>query len=369
MIREKNSITSCNNGALANIIKKGKIALKKGAFIGTFVISLTGCTSFKNKTDYVQDYKATIINESTSNITAEDIAYLSNDVKTISLKECPYLTSLDALTEICPDIVKITIDDCPAITDYSFLYHLPKLKEVTISNSAFITRELVDYLDSRNIKHNIKPKDLINVKKIDDIVSNIITRDMDDYDKIQAITCYVMENYQTNILSSQSSNDNLLNNVVTKKKCTPKELSYLVCSLLLKADVNSYQIMSSNHTWNLVEVDDKYYYLDPANLKKIPGLSKFILKNFNVGYYYMSDPGDTQRSQMNDYTSNKIMIPKELVADIKKGELKKNFFELYTTGVKFRTFELLVTIISIFIGIDIASNKIKNITNKIKKRK
>ena len=46
--------------------------------------------------------------------------------------------------------------------------------------------------------------------------------------------------------------------------------AYLTNVLLRKAGIESYEITSDSHAWNVIELDGKYYYLDGINASGMP---------------------------------------------------------------------------------------------------
>lgn len=64
-----------------------------------------------------------------SNIADEDLEYLSEDLKSLHLSFCTYISDLSRLPEICPNLEKIVIDCCPSVDDFSFLFRMPTYKK------------------------------------------------------------------------------------------------------------------------------------------------------------------------------------------------------------------------------------------------
>lgn len=301
-----------------------------------------------------------------SNVTNEDLLIFPNTIKTLKLHYCLFVNDLSYIPEKYPNLKFLEIYCCPSLSDLSFIYNLKNIETVYIFESAFITQELVDYLNNNNINHNLTEKDVLNSKKVDDIVDNLIDEDMDDKKKIQSICSYVVEHYEYDIEKEKESNMYPLTTMLEGNTCVCAGYAYFTNVLLTKANINSYEILSDVHGWNLIELDGKFYYIDTTNIDQIPYVSQFFLEKFNMGIYYMTSPSDISFSTMEPYDSDIIIIPPELVDDIRNGESEKNLYEKYGKSVPIRIIQLLILLefMPIFLtGILIKKNKEK-IKNK-----
>lgn len=260
------------------------------------------------------------------------VNYLPKSLDTLSLKNCAYITDLNELPNKCPNIEYLDLNKMPSLTDYSFIYKLPNLKEVYIAESAFITQDLLNYLDEKNIKTNIGIIDLAISIKLDEIIKTIIKPNMNDMQKINAITNYVINNMNYDINKHMESNNTPLSQALMEKNGVCVSYAYLTNALLKKANINSYKIINDNHAWNLVDLDGKYYYIDPTNINT-KEVYQFILKNLNIGKNYMVDPDSSSKTLMTSPKDNQTNIPIELIDDIIKGEDKKNLIEKYGADI------------------------------------
>jgi hypothetical protein len=128
-------------------------------------------------------------------------------------------------------------------------------------------------------------------------------------------------------------------------------IAYTTNVLLRLAGIESYLLENTLHAWNLICIDDEYYYIDVTNLgggiipKKIAGtlIDKF---DFGTGGY-MIDPDSTLLTFMSDYDSKKVVIPQELIDDIESGEEKRNIIEKYKNTVPGRIIELIIIVVVI----------------------
>ena len=247
----------------------------------------------------------------------------------LEFKNNNFVTDLSILKSIYDEIREITINNCPGIIDLSPLYQMPNLEQVNIQECAGVTEELVLYLNQNGIIHNISFKDLNNKQKLDNILQEIINDDMSDIEKIKAISFYLMNNYVYDINYNKESNELPLTCLLEYERGTGTSFAYVANCLYNMADVEAYKISSSKHGWNLVKVEDKYYYVDVANMKKYDYVDNFMINYFNQGKYFMTDPGENSDTLMVDYfaSEDKITIPGSLAKKIEKSEENKNFFE------------------------------------------
>lgn len=304
-----------------------------------------------------------------SDITDKDLLFLSPLTEEIYLDRCNYITSLDMLPSLCPNLKSITIYNCSSISNLDFIYNLPNLTYVDIKNCAFVSQQLVDYLNSHNITHTISEKDLYIANEIDKIHKEIITENMSDIDKIKAITLYIIKNYKYDITLTEESNIDPLDCMLTNKSGVCAGYSYLTNTLLRKGGINSYEVINKNHAWNLIEEDDKYYYLDVANLDV--NCFYFNVKMFDYSPFFMSDPNTTNFSAQSVYNAGQsnIIMPKSFVEEIEKGEDLKTLNEKYGTYLVVFYLKIALPLLATFFTI--TTGKIfmdKKINNKIKQK-
>lgn len=188
---------------------------------------------------------------------------------------------------------------------------------------------------------------LQDAEYLDNVLSEIITKDMNEREKIQVITSYVIENYKYKVTKVFESNEEPLSSTIKNKGGVCASSAYLANQLFRKAGIESFEVTSSNHAWNIINLDGKYYYLDATNIKQIPIVSKQLLKHFNVGLYYMVDPSADALSAMDEYDSGKVVIPESLIEDIRRGEDEKTIFEKYQGSVPITIIEAIGSILII----------------------
>ena len=322
-----------------------KNALKKISRIILLSASMTllttsGCSKDTEYEDipthitHADSIEDNIINDSIlvmhfSDITDEDLASIPSDVDHLQFEDCYFLNNLDQLPKLFPNLKVLTIIHCPSVVNLDFIYDMPNLTFFCCDDCAGVNQELKDYLDEHNIDNNITERDIMVSKKIDEIYASIIKDDMTDEEKIRAITCYIVDNYDYDEEYITESNLDPLYSMVTTNKGVCAGYAYLADVLLCKAGINSHYVIDADHAWNIIEEDDKYYYLDTTNIDTNDYISS--IKKLNSAPYYMSSPNNTYASSMTPYNAGegKIIMPKSFVDDIAAGEDIKTLKEKY----------------------------------------
>lgn len=290
--------------------------------------------------------KTEILQLDLSSVDDTFVNYLPNTIEALSLNNCNYITNLRDLPKRCPNITVISLNATASLSDLSFIYQLPNLKELYISDSAYITEDLLNYLRNNNIKTNITEQDIINSQKIDEIIDSIITPDMSDKDKIQTICLYVLNNVEYDVMKTLESNQTPLKCVLDDGKGVCISYAYLTNVLLNKAGIKSFEIINDSHVWNLVKLDNKYYYIDTTNMDDSV-FYNFLLKTLNITKYYMIDTNNTFTTAMSKPEDDVTIIPLSLIEDIQNGRSDKDIFEKYGGQIG----NLVVQLVSILYGV------------------
>lgn len=345
---ENNKITSFFKKAIKKLGKKkiALIVLAASVSVNSVVLSI-GSNGFDKKNETSVADLAKKLNEKTD-ISDLDILSLDYDTRNLDFTYARFLSDISNLPEQCPFLEYLNLNYCSSLTDLSALYRMPNLKEVRLKAVACVNEELVNYLNANNIKHNITADDLLVAKKLDIIVDNLIDDDMGDEEKINRIVSYIIKNYKYDRdLIVESYYDPLVG-MVNMKKGVCSRFSYLTNVLLRKVGVESFEVRSIEHTWNLVELYDRYYYIDSTNITMdVPSfISIPLLENANIGIHYLTNPGiNFLEHSENYYDSSLVSIPDDLVVDIKAGWDKASLYEKYGRTVPIRLIEALCIIL------------------------
>ncbi len=300
--------------------------------------------------------KITQLSLEITSIEDDCISYLPSTIKGLSLNKSNYITNLNELPVVCPNIEYLYLNNIPMLSDLSFIYKLPKLKEVYLAESAYITEDILKYLSDNKIKTNISYKDINNNNKTNEIISKIIKPNMSDLEKINAISSYVVNNLEYDATTLYDSNMSPLSLALNENKGVCSSYAYLTTVLLNKAGINSINLINDNHSWNLLEVDNEYYYLDTTNLD----ISNSFIRAINKPGYYMANPID---SKLPNILDNRIIIPKSVVDDI------INNYDIYDLHVKYKNIKYgTLAIASVIAGI-VVNLKIKSKKEKQSKKR
>lgn len=282
------------------------------------------------------------------------IKSLPHDLKELNLQYESYISDLSALPEVCPNLETLVLTRCTNITNFDFVYRLGNLKSFFINREALgVTDELISYLDSKGIEHNLT-HELVEVdRKVQEIAENIVNENMTDQEKVDAIVDYVIKNvkYDFRVRDDEALkvhyNKCPLSEALNGRGCCAN-IATLTNALCQKTGVTSYLVSNCNHGWNLVKIEGNYWYIDPTNLKSIT--ERYLINP------YQRDILLTDMGNINQIQSK---APESLLLDI------DNSAEKYGTAVKI--------ILSALAGLTIASPFMirlkdeKNEENNIKK--
>lgn len=261
-----------------------------------------------------------------SAIDNEFVNYLPESLEALSLEKNNFVTNLNKLGDKCPNIRVLCLDNSSGIDNYDFIYNLPKLEYVSFGDCTHATVELLEFLNDRNIITDLDESDIVNSNKLDKIAEEIITSDMDNKEKIQAVCGYVLDNLVYDIDKHIESNNYPISCCLSDGKVVCISYARLTDELLKRADINSYTIFNNDHAWNLIEEEGKYYYIDTTNIDT-SNFYRMLLKYFNITGYYMSDPDTTLLSAMTKSNDDSTLISENLLAEIKEGNADNSIFE------------------------------------------
>ena len=156
-------------------------------------------------------------------------------------------------TECTSDITNL-VNNQNMITDIgNFVHPFNNFSDVYLTTSTSGEINL-------KIKRTYSDEQIIAIeKKTDEILSQIITDDMDISDKILKVHDYIIDNTSYDIDGSDGENAyNLL--YEGKSKCAGYADALAI--FLSKLGVKNYKIGSEKHVWNAVYLDDKWQQID-----------------------------------------------------------------------------------------------------------
>lgn len=321
-----------------------KVAMIAGIASGYMMIA-TGCGKVENNYQpYTAEQEKVV--EGYSVITDDDLNTLPDSITSLQLFNCHFITNLDMIPERCPNITVLDIDSVSSLTDLSFIYELKHLEKVTLNNCVGINEELIQYFKDNGIEYEINELDMEAADIAKDFIDKNITDDMTDEEKVKKVIDFVSHTLKYRLSKTYESNDYPLASGLVTKKGVCASYAYVTNQLLRMAGVESYEIVSNIHAWNLVNIDGEFYYIDVTNLggglvpKKI---SSDLINKINVGMGgYKVDPRVTLMTAMKKYDSSKIVIPESLEKEVRENLENRNLYQKYKNSAVLRISELLV---------------------------
>lgn len=174
----------------------------------------------------------------------------------------------DKFTFYCPDEYGNCIEDVKEISqDNELLTHINNYThpynnfdsfKTIYGDSKEVTVEITRLYDD-TLKKNIN-------NKVDSIIKEVITDDMDNQTKILTIHDYIINNSRYDVEKNQTGESKYHSNIAYG----PLIEGYAICGgyadvmaiFLTKLGFDNYKIASDSHVWNAVLVDDKWLHLD-----------------------------------------------------------------------------------------------------------
>lgn len=133
-----------------------------------------------------------------------------------------------------------------------------------------IEASLKGYVITIRVKYNDTYNEEVRNKidtKIEEIISNNITTDMSDRDKVKVLHDYIINNTKYDLLKTGNINDNTYSSNTAYGVLIE---GYGICSgysdalsiFLNKLNIPNYKISNNSHVWNLVKIDNSWYHID-----------------------------------------------------------------------------------------------------------
>lgn len=155
---------------------------------------------------------------------------------------------------------------------------LPNLKEIVgleINNAEMCSEELIKYCDDHNIKHPFTEKSLEIKNELKRIISELITSDMDDFQKVDVLSKYILKKlyYDKKIIEESDTNPEMLKegwgeclSGILTGKAICEGYSEITTALFREAGINCFKQQAYGHAYNLIYLDGCYYQLDLTDL-------------------------------------------------------------------------------------------------------
>ncbi len=203
----------------------------------------------------------------------------------------------------CHGLFRVAIKSCPNIKGAKALEHLPKLCELELDDYApiWLTGDVINNLKTYEADTNIKEE----AEQLDRLADLLVPdKSISEEEKVIIISNYLINNlrYSKDIIDETEKFDEVseaLNNYPIKYALDLNDSYDEVCinyaslfqALANRVGINSTQLMSVNHTWNLVNgnyiditsLDDSKFYLEGDD--KAYSLEELLLMGEDIPEY------------------------------------------------------------------------------------
>ena len=272
-----------NNMELINLNCISKYRNLKKFFINCCIVgSLEGIEGLENLEDLGFD--------NVGIETIEQIKYLKK-LTSLSLN-CTCVNDLSPITGM--NIEVLSISNSPNILDLSPIMTLKNLRELLNVNCEMaMTQEMLDYLDSNSI-YNYADEESLRIKnEIKSLASNLFDDTMSDEDKIRVAVRYARETIE---YDCEVENDEWLSTKYNSAALyyalqgigVCRNYTALTTALLQEEGISVFEIRSLDHIWNVVELNNQYYWIDVTWMELTEDDSMFLSDNFmNANYEFV----------------------------------------------------------------------------------
>ena len=213
-----------------------------------------------NPNDYALNYQFDYVKE-TDNFIANDKQELINILYTF-LNNGEDKFYFYCNYDTCLEDVNFLTDSNQLANLNNFVHPYNNYRQATVTSNAFNKIEVI--IEKSYSDEVIKAID----KKIDEIISKILTDDMNDKEKITAIHNYIIEttDYDTEYVEANLEDIDS----PSHKAIGPLYYHKALCGgytdamalFLNKLKIPNYRISSENHIWNYVYLDNNWYHID-----------------------------------------------------------------------------------------------------------
>ena len=260
-------------------------------------------------------------------ITEDDLNYLPNSLEFLKIEKAHFVKDLSNISKSAPNLTNLQLRSCSLVDNLAFINELKNLNYFICDEMPCIDQEIYEYSCDYSYFTNSHVE---RTKEIDNIVNSIITSDMKEEEKVQNICKYVAEKIEYADFISYFANDEPLSTALSGAGVCIS-YAYLTSILLSRAGITNYMMVSNEkrHGWNLVKVNDEYYYIDNTWLSSKDNLIKFEQKNPNL--FIKQSPFVAIGTGMKPV--DELGIPKELLKDIIESEKNKNFVFKFANNI------------------------------------
>lgn len=259
--------------------------------------------------DYIS-YNDNTLRICNTNIKSLEELEISDNIKNLYLYS-NFLTNIDNLKNT--DNIEILDIRNNSVKDIN-LDKFPSLKNLYIKdNFNLYTYSLYQECYKRNIKLDISKNDLYLVNLVKDILEELDLDELSDLKKETKIYKYVIDNieYDDDALEDYDLlvyyNKHELREALNRKGVCCNYSALFDCMGELSG-LNVYMTSGEEHAWNIVEVNNKYYEVDPTygylDMNREESNKSFVEFIYNVTGILLEDGFNGQNSRIFDSKHN-----------------------------------------------------------------
>lgn len=214
-----------------------------------------------------------------------------------------------------PSLWFLDLSQSPELTSLDPVMEIPNLESIKLLNTQMaLTEKSFNYIRN-NLENDLRATDLQTKKQVELIAKSICKDGMSDTEKTKAIVNYVVDHleYDDRIYDDRDLmieyHDHALEHFI-KGIGLCKNYSYAIDSLMRAAGVKGFEIRDEGHIWNLVCIENQYYWIDATWIDTIDNgslkNSPHYMVSYNDPYFNETHVGDTKPSSLLIYLENGI---------------------------------------------------------------
>ena len=261
-----------------------------------YLLSLENCT-IKNSSSIPNSTNAIFLENCTCTDNqmiipyyTERLYFIGSHINNVTLKNPSSLLELKILGDIlldmnqlgaCTNLKSLDIQLCSNIKNGSVLRNFKNLETVILDEYSSI------WLDNNTLKKLPLDEDLkiilsSQINELDKLAESLVSNKdtTPDYLKVQAISSYILSNleYDEQVAEDKEANMDLINEYNIKPITYALNNDEAICinyaclfaALANRLDLDSYQMFSIDHTWNIVKEENEYKGYDLTFLESGP---------------------------------------------------------------------------------------------------
>ena len=266
----------------------------------TSILEIAGFDKKANEIFYTQSVSDPRVALSNNNLIHDISAIKDSNIKVLNITSLYHITSEQL---------------------YEVVQTLPNLERIVgleVNNAEMCSEELIKYCDEHKISHPFTKKSLEIKNEIRRVVSELVTDDMDDFEKIKVISRYILKllEYDKDFYIKDQNDPELIRKEwgenlyysLMKGEGICTGYSELAAVLFTEAGVKVFKQEQFAHAFTLVEVNGVYYQIDLTSLDSV--LNKYGIDIDDYDFelntpYYMMKVGDneyTESGEINGYS-------------------------------------------------------------------